>query len=116
MDAGTPQRNTAGSRFTDEPLLQEAGWRGALAAAAAAEPARGPGAVPPAAPPRLSYGVSPPPITRLEGTPAGPGPLEGFGELPKKPGRGKSPPRVPGEERKLERAGAGLRFTLKFPV
>lgn len=48
--------------------------------------------------------------------PAGPGPLEGFGELPKKPGPGKSPPRVPGEERKLERAGAGLRFTLKFPV
>ncbi|KAF6125466.1 hypothetical protein HJG60_009907 [Phyllostomus discolor] len=36
-DASTPKRNRVSSRFTGKPLLQQAGWRGALAAAAAAK-------------------------------------------------------------------------------
>lgn len=78
-----------------------------------------PGAVPPSAPPRLSYGVSPPPITQREGTPSRIRPLEGLWRPPEDTeaaGRGISAPRVPGKERKRERDGAGLRFTLKFPV
>lgn len=104
-DASSPGRRGTGSRFTDEPLPQEARWRGALAAAAAAEPARGPararpppgpGALPPSAAPRCSYGASPPPISRLRDTSQQePAPPEGFGELPKKPGRrGEGRPRL----------------------
>lgn len=120
-DACSPGRRGAGSRFTDEPLPQEARWRGALAAAAAAEPARGPararpppgpGALPPSALPRRSYGVSPPLITRLRGTSQQePAPPEGFGELPKKPGRrSEGRPRLGLRGgRELERAGESRR-------
>ena len=76
-------------------------------------------ALPPSAPPGLSYEVWAPPMTGREGTSAKirfPAGLRLVSEETRAAGRGGSEPRVPGKERKLERAGAPLHFAAKFPV
>lgn len=106
-------------RFTGEPLLQEARRRGALAAAAAA---RGPAARPPPVPGHCPLGAASP-LLRRPAAPhyragghlaAGSGTAEGS-RGDGAAGRGSPRTGSPARGGKLERAGAGLRFTPEFP-